>query len=78
MSNVTVSLDPDTYRNARVAAAERGTSVSALVREYLRQLGSAESETQRLKRQEREFRERITTFRGGDRLSRDDMYRRDA
>lgn len=35
MKNITVSVDDETYRLARVKAAERGTSVSAMVREYL-------------------------------------------
>ena len=35
MKNITVSVDDDTYRRARVVAAQRDTSVSALVREFL-------------------------------------------
>ena len=35
MKNITVSVDEETYRLSRVRAAERGTSVSALVRAYL-------------------------------------------
>ncbi len=35
MKNITVSVDDETYRLSRVKAAETGTSVSALVREYL-------------------------------------------
>ena len=35
MRNITVSVDDETYRQARVVAAQRGTSVSALVREFL-------------------------------------------
>ena len=35
MKNITVSVDEETYRLSRVKAAERGTSVSALVRSYL-------------------------------------------
>ena len=38
MSNITLSLDDNTYRTARIVAAERGTSVSALVRDYLQSL----------------------------------------
>lgn len=52
-------------------AAQRDTSVSALVRRFLLELASGESETERLKRQERELRERIVAFRASDRLSRD-------
>ncbi len=35
MKNITVSLEDDLYRKARVAAAEADTSVTALVREFL-------------------------------------------
>ena len=78
MKNIAVSLDDETYRRARMIAAQRDTSVSALVKRFLRDLASGESETERLKRQERELRERITDFDASDRLSRDDVYRRGA
>jgi predicted nucleic acid-binding protein len=77
MKNVTVSLDDDTYRRARMIAAERETSISALVKRFLIELGSGESEAERLKKEERALREKITEFRASDRLSRDDLYRRD-
>lgn len=38
MKNITVSIDEETHRSARIRAAELGTSVSALVRNYLRSL----------------------------------------
>ena len=38
MRNITVSVDDDTYRRSRMRAAELDTSVSALVRTYLRGL----------------------------------------
>ena len=79
MKNVTVSLDDSTYRNARMRAAELGTSVSALVRRYLIELGSGETEAQRLKRRERELRARVPSgFRGADRLDRDRAHERNA
>ena len=78
MKNITVSLDDDTYRRARTIAAQRDTSVSALVKQFLLDLASSESEGERLKRQERELRERITDFDASDRLSRDDVHRRGA
>lgn len=76
MRNITVAVDDDTYIRARVAAAERDTSVSALVRAYLEQLASHKTETERLKRQEREIRNRIMAFSASDRLSREDLYTR--
>jgi len=78
MKNITVSLDNETYRRARMAAAQRDTSVSALVKRFLVDLASGESETERLKRQEQQLRERITDFDASDRLSREAVHRRGA
>jgi hypothetical protein len=76
MKNITVSLDEETYRRARMIAAQRDTSVSALVRRYLIELASGETQADRLKREERALRDRITAFRGSDRLSRDEAHGR--
>jgi hypothetical protein len=35
MKNVTIALDDETHRKARIKAAELGTSLSALVKDYL-------------------------------------------
>ena len=79
MKNITVSLDDESYRNARLKAAALDTSVSALVKRYLTELGAEETEFQRLKRLERELRERIPAdFRAADRLSRDEVHERNA
>ena len=40
MRNITVSVDEQTHRLARTRAAEMDTSVSALVRDYLRDLAA--------------------------------------
>ncbi len=40
MKNITVSIDEQTHRLARIRAAELDTSVSALVRDYLRHLAA--------------------------------------
>jgi len=76
MKNITVSLDDETYRRARVKAAEQDTSVSALVRRFLTELAQEESEFERLKREERVLREKITRFSAADRLSRDGAHAR--
>jgi uncharacterized protein YdaU (DUF1376 family) len=77
VKNITVSLDDETYRRARVIAAERDTSVSALVKQFLVELAKGESETERLKGEERALRERVTAFRASDRLSREDVHQRE-
>lgn len=79
MKNVTVSLDDDTYRKARIRAAEAGRSLSALVREFLQDLGSKQSEFERLHAEELALREKLKTlppFDAGDRLSRDEVHDR--
>jgi hypothetical protein len=76
MRNITVSVDDDTYKRARIAAAERDTSVSALVKAYFEQLGSHEAEIEHLKRQERELRNRIEAFSASDRLRREELHSR--
>lgn len=78
MKNVTVSLPDDIYRRARIKAAERDTSVSALVREFLTRLGEDESQFERRKRLQDEVIAAIRAFSAGDRLSRDDIHDRNA
>ena len=76
MKNITVSVDDETYRRARVKAAERETSISALVKKFLTELAVEESNSERHKREERILRERITKFRAANRLHRDDVHER--
>ena len=78
MKNITVSVDDETYRRARIKAAELDTSVSALVKRFLVDLATAESDSERCKRDERTLRERIVRFTASDRLARDEVHRRDA
>ena len=93
MKNITVSIDERTHRQARVRAAELGTSVSALVRTYLNRLVAEpleekvteeESETP-LERRRRLLREVFADFdargvgiRMSENISRDELYDRDA
>jgi len=76
VKNITISLDDETYRRARIKAAELETSVSALVRGYLVDLAGGESEFERLEKLERVLRDRIVWFQAGDRLSRDELHDR--
>ena len=76
MKNITVSVPDDVYRDARIRAAERGRSVSALVAEYLRSLSEQDSEFTRLEAQQREVQDQIDRFRARDRLDRDAIHGR--
>ena len=76
MRNITVSVDEETYKRARINAAELDTSVSRLVRDFLHELSAEETEFERLARQELELRSSIESFRASDRLSRDEVHAR--
>jgi hypothetical protein len=76
MKNITVALDDETYRRVRMIAAQRDTSVSALVKRFLLDLASGETQFERLQRLEREVRERITDFRTSENVPRDELYER--
>jgi hypothetical protein len=76
MKNITVAVPDDVYRNARIRAAERGTSVSALVGEYLQSLSGREAEFSRLEAQQRQVQSQISRFLARDRLDRDQLHDR--
>jgi hypothetical protein len=76
MKNITVSVPEDVYRAARIRAAERGSSVSALVAEYLRSLSEREIEFSRLEAQQKRVQGEIRQFSARDRLARDEIHTR--
>ncbi|RFC52922.1 MAG: hypothetical protein DVB22_000279 [Verrucomicrobia bacterium] len=85
MKNITISIDDDLYGRARMKAAEQGTSISALFRDYLIRLtveGSAEAEFQRLAREEQELRAELGArgrgLKAEHSLSRDELHERHA
>jgi hypothetical protein len=78
VKNVTVSLPDDVYRRARIKAAQLDTSLSALVREFLTNLGQDSSEFERRKRLQEEVLRGVKRFRARDRLSRDEAHERNA
>lgn len=78
MKNITVTVDDEVYRRARVKAAEESTSVSAMVRAFLLKVTGEESDFERRKRLQRETIASIRAFSAGDRLSREEIHSRGA
>lgn len=74
MKNLTVSVPEDVYRRARIRAAERGSSVSALVTEFLSSL--SDGEFKRLEAQQERVMAEIGEFSGADRLPREEIHDR--
>ncbi|HET7016075.1 MAG TPA: hypothetical protein VFI65_19290 [Streptosporangiaceae bacterium] len=76
MRNITVSVPDHVYRNARVAAAHRDTSLSALVVDYLEKLSGRMDDFARLEALQRDVQAEIGQFRAADRLARDEVHDR--
>ena len=78
MKNITVSIDEELHRRARIRAAELDTSLSAVVRDFLTEFAGGETDFERRKRLQDQTLASIGSFRADDRMSRDDAHRRDA
>lgn len=76
MKNITVSVDDETYRRARIKAAEHDTSVSAVVKRLLTEFAEGENTFDRLVAEEAALRASIRSFDASDRLSRDELHER--
>ena len=85
MKNITISIDDELYRQARMKAAEQSTSISALFKNFLVRLTvgeSAETEFQRLAREEQELFAELDAkglgLNPAYNLTRDELHDRDA
>jgi len=76
VANITVSLPDETYRRVRIRAAEQNTSVSALVRQFLSELGADETDFERRKRLQDKVLASIQRFSARERVSRDEVHDR--
>jgi hypothetical protein len=78
VKNITVSVPDDIYRQARIKAAERDTSASALVRDFLAEIAGGESDFERRARIQAETIAGIRKFSASGRLTREQAHQRDA
>jgi len=77
MSNLTLVVDEETLRKARIRAMQRGTSVNALVRDYLDRLAGESQSADGIA----EFRAAVegagaSSGPGGRSWTRDELYER--
>jgi len=73
--NLTVQLDRETIRKAKVLAAKRGTSVSGFIASQIRQSVEEEDAYESARRTALDWLERGFRL-GGGRLNRDDLHER--
>ena len=89
MKTISVTVDDETHRLARIRAAETGTTVSAMIRDMLTALlqsspGDVQVETEPERRRRRlaeimdEFQKKGIGLDSSQRLSREEVYDRDA
>lgn len=74
MPNITVTVSAETYRRARVRAAELDTSVSAVVARALDEFAASDTQAGARRRRLEELRERTPAFSAGQRLTRQALY----
>ena len=76
MKNITLSIEDDVLREARKIAAERGTTVNAMVRASLAELVRQKKRTRSALARMRELAEEGGMEVGDRTWSRDDLYER--
>lgn len=76
--NITVTVDEDILRAARVAAARRGMSVSALLREQLKAIALEDERYETARRAALAWMEDGASLGAGPRPTRDELHDRDA
>ena len=76
MKNVTIAIDEATLRDARRIAAERSTSLNALIRDFLERLTRREAHARRARRRIEELCRESTAEVGERGWTRDELHER--
>jgi plasmid stability protein len=76
MANLTISIDEDLLKRARLRAIEQGTSVNAILRDYLEAYAGVRSLRERSIRDLVRLSKTARSRRGNRSWSRDDLHER--
>ena len=76
MANLTIVIEEDVLQKARLRALQRGTSVNAVLREYLQAYAGAGDERQQAVKGLLEMSRRATTRAPRRRWTRDEVHER--
>lgn len=76
MKRITLSIDGDVIRAVRRHAAERGSTLNAIVREFLTALANREDRTRKARQRIVELSERSTARIGCHAWTREDLHKR--
>ena len=76
MANLTIAVPDEILKSARRRALEQGTSVNALLRDYLQQFTNAQPTQSRAAARVLELSRKARAGRGKARWTRDDLHQR--
>ena len=76
MKNVTIALDEKTLRDARRIAAERSTTLNALIRDFLERLTARESHSRSARRRIAELSREAKAEVGERQWTREELHER--
>lgn len=76
MKNITLSVEEDTLAEVRRYAAERGSSVNALVREFLREVATREDRARKARARILELSEESEARIGSASWTREELHER--
>lgn len=76
MANLTISIDEEILKRARMRALEEGTSVNALLRNYLNEYANLAARREEAVKDLLRLSRRAKTQRGKRRWTRDDLHAR--
>jgi len=76
MANLTITLDDQVLKRARIRALEQGTSVNALVRDYLEAYSGAKAVRDGAVKHLLDLSLNAKSRRGGRRWTRDELHER--
>lgn len=76
MTNLTLSIDDDLLKKARIRAIQRGTSVNAEIRRFLEQYTGTEGARQDSVQRVLEWSRSAQSRSAGRRWNRDELYQR--
>jgi plasmid stability protein len=76
MSNLTITIDEDALRRARIRALEQGTSVNAVLRDFLESYAGVRGEQESAVRELLALARSAGAGRGGHRWTREDLHER--
>ena len=76
MANLTISIEEEILKRARIRALEEGTSVNALMRDYLADYASLAAKRKEAMNDLLRLSQRTKTRKGHRRWTRDDLHTR--